>query len=209
MHDVIVATKRMSVKIRAPRPMWRDPRFLGGIALVVIAIVATTWLVAQARNGTPTYVTTRPVARGEALTASNTTLVDMRIGSGTHLTEGELNEGAVALRSLGEGELLARSSVGTSDELEVRRIILTVTQALPESATTGDELELWRVPEERAGQSPEVPSRIGETVTLVSTLEPDPRGGHRIEVIVPATEISHILAATAGRDRLTAVPVGR
>lgn len=202
---------RRTLRVSGPRPLWRDPRFLGGIALIALSILACTWLVAEARAGDPVYRTTRPIAVGEILDGKNTVIVDARTESDAYLLEGELPLGALAARSMAEGELIASDSVTTAADSSTRRLVVSVADGLPASTKPGDLLELWALPSERyedAGQSSRL---VAAEVSLVRILDEEAtltRSGSRIEILIDASVLATVLDAMSGTSALAAVPIG-
>ena len=202
--------RRRTLTVTGPVPLWRDPRLLGGLALIAVSILACVWLVAQARAGVSVYRTTRPIAIGESLDATNTALADVRIDAEAYLEEGELVPGTLAKRSMGEGELVARAS--TTNEVEsLRRFVVTVADGLPSSTKPGDTVELWALPSAHPSRGAEEQSHLLASATLVRIIDDEEslvRSGLRIEVLVDAGVVSTVLDATSGQESLAAVPVG-
>lgn len=207
-----MTTRRRTLRVSPPRPLWRDPRLLGGLALIALSILACTWLVSQARAGVSVYRTTRPVAVGEVLDASSVALVAARVDPGPYVLEGDLPEGTIASRSLGEGELLPKSSTTTGRDRASRRLVVSVADGLPASAKPGDLLELWAVPANRYGAEEKRGSRlVAGGATLVRVLDEDSsltRAGSRIEILVDEGVLAPVLDAMSGTDALAAIPVG-
>ncbi len=207
-----MSTRRRTLRVSGPRPLWRDPRFLGGLALIAISILACTWLVADARAGVSVYRTTRAVAVGEPLDASNTALVDARIPAESYVLEGAMPQGGLAARSMGAGELVARGAVTTQADGETRRLVVSVADGLPASAEPGDLLELWALPRPARGTQAAGESRlVAGDVVLVRILDEESslsRSGSRIEILIDASALSQVLDAMSGGDALAAVPIG-
>lgn len=203
--------RRRTLTVTGPVPLWRDPRLLGGLALIAVSILACVWLVAQARAGVSVYRTTRPIAIGESLDATNTALADVRIDAEAYLEEGELVPGTLAKRSMGEGELVARASTTNEAEQSLRRFVVTVADGLPSSTKPGDTVELWALPSAHPSRGTEEQSHLLASATLVRIIDDEEslvRSGLRIEVLVDAGVVSTVLDATSGQESLAAVPVG-
>ncbi len=211
-HDVSVVTLKRSVVARRRPGVWRDPRFVVGVVLIVVSVLVCTLLVDRARGGTRHYQVTRAVAVGEAVDATNTRMVEVRTASDAYLPHGDLPEGAVATRSMDSGELVARAAVSTQVDTSFRRLMVTVSSGLPDSATPGTRLELWFVPTSRAGTGQQAPQLVAGEVTLVRVSEATgaivSQGGTRIEVRLPVADLPAVLQATGGDGVVTAVPVG-
>lgn len=202
---------RRTLRVSGQRPLWRDPRFLGGIALIAASILACTWLVADARAGESVYRTTRPIAVGEPLDAKNTMLVDARTESNAYILEGQLPAGALAAHSMGEGELLASSGVTTVADRNTRRLVVSVVDGLPASTQAGDQLELWALPSQHGTNASESSHLLAEHVSLVRILDESSsltRSGSRIEILINSSYLGNILDAMSTVHSIAAVPVG-
>lgn len=212
VHDVSVVTVKRSVVAQKRPRVWRDPRFIVGVLLIVASVLACTLLVAQARGGTRHYQVTREVAVGEILDGTNTRAAEVRTASDAYLPWGDLVEGAVATRSMATGELLARGAVADRSDAGYRRLMVTVSSGLPDSAQPGTAMELWFVPGAHAGGE-RMPARlVAPEVVLVRISEATgglvSQGATRIEVRLPVSDLAEVLEATGGDGVLTAVPVG-
>lgn len=212
VHDVPVVTVKRSVVARKRPGVWRDPRFVVGVVLIVVSVLVCTLLVTRARGGSQHYEVTRQVAVGETLDGTNTRAAEARISSGAYLPYGELPEGAVATRSMDVGELLARAAVSARADVDFRRLMVSVSSGLPDSASPGTVLELWFVPTSRVGGEREAPRLVASDVTLVRVAEATggivSQGGTRIEVRLAVGDLPAVLEATGGDGVVTAVPVG-
>lgn len=69
---------------RTPRrlttPRWLDPRIIGGILLVVVAVVVGSRVVAASSQTAPIWSATRPLAVGTVLAAGDLEAVDVNLG---------------------------------------------------------------------------------------------------------------------------------
>lgn len=205
--------QKTSVRVRKPRSVWRDPRLIAGLVLIALSIAGVTSLVSHARSGIQIYQVTRDVAPGQELNATNTTVVNARPESDAYFSAEEDLNHRVAVHPLRKGELLAKSSVSTHDDLDIRSIVITVDDGLPESVKPGDSLEIWFVPTDTPGAK-EIPEahKIDGNVSLVSVLG-DKSGigvssGTRIEVRVHQKYMAELLKYTQAQGKLLAVPIG-
>lgn len=184
-----------------------------GVVLLLVSIIACAQLIAAARAGIPVYQTTRPIAHGEALTPSNTRIIDVRPESEAYIPGGEMPADARALVNLGAGELIAQSAVTTKVQENQRTLVISVSDGLPDSVEPGTTLELWFVPTPQIGSDKKQdPKLITGKATLVKVLGESGilagQGASRIEVRLDASDISGILESAHGNGTLSAVPVG-
>ncbi|WP_175956175.1 hypothetical protein [Schaalia sp. Marseille-Q2122] len=204
---------RSSVSIPRSTSVWKDPRLVIGIIVLLASIIACTQLIASARAGIPVYRSTRPIAQGESLGPHNTVIIDARPESTAYLPGGELPSDAQATINIGAGELIARSAITTEAQKNRRNIVISVSDGLPDTVTPGTSLELWFVPNQPIGtQEAPKPSIVTKDATLVKVLGESGilagQGSLRIEVRFNVTDISKILESAHGNGTLSAVPVG-
>ncbi len=213
-HDVMMASLKRTARVPGTRGVWRDPRFVLGIVLIAVSVLGCVLLVSQARGGIAVYQTTRAVAVGEPLDATNTRVVSARPESDAYLLEGALHEADVAARSLGAGELVPSDAITSGADVDYRRLLVSVSTGLPDSAGPGDGLELWFVPSAPSGADmvDAAPRLVSASVTLIRigdvSTAMGSAGGMRLEVRVPVEDLADVLAATGGDGSLTAVPLG-
>lgn len=212
-NDVRMVSHRRSISIPRSTSVWKDPRLVIGVIILLVSIIACTQLIASAGAGIPVYRATRPIAQGEALGAHNTVVIDARPESTAYLPGGELPAEAQAAINIGAGELIARSAVTTDAQKDRRNIVIAVSDGLPDTVTPGTTLELWFVPSSQIGakESPK-PSLVTGEATLVKVLGESGilagQGSLRIEVRLNSSDISGILESAHGNGTLSAVPVG-
>lgn len=212
-NDVRMASQRHSISVPRTTSVWKDPRLVAGVILLIVSIIACSQLITSARAGISLYQTTRPIAQGESLGPTNTRVVDVRPESEAYVLEGELPSGARSLVNLGPGELIARSAVTTTAQEDQRTLVISVSDGLPDSVAPGTTLELWFVPTPQIGsQEKQSPQLITGKATLVKVLGDSGilagQGASRIEVRLSASDISGILESAHGNGTLSAVPVG-
>ncbi|MFE4463672.1 hypothetical protein ACFRCR_01020 [Oerskovia sp. NPDC056781] len=209
---------------RLRRPGWRDPRLLLGLVLVAASVALGSWAVSSAGRTVAVYAAAGPLTPGEPVDASNLRAVEVRLGSGDgkyFLAGRPLPDDLVALRVVGDGELVARSAVGGSEELAVRAVAIPVAGALSDRVTDGALVDVWFVPtsgdgataaerkaDEKDGSGPYtlasqvVVAQVAESGgTLVTG------GPTTLHVLVPTDELPGVLAALAAEGEIAVVPV--
>ncbi|MFF3063254.1 hypothetical protein ACFVQ3_01740 [Oerskovia sp. NPDC057915] len=209
---------------RLRRPGWRDPRLLLGLVLVAASVALGSWAVSSAGRTVAVYAAAGPLTPGEPVDASSLRAVEVRLGSGDgkyFLAGRPLPDDLVALRVVGDGELVARSAVGGSEELEVRAVAIPVAGALSDRVTDGALVDVWFVPtaedvatatdgtaDEKDGAEPYtlaaqvVVAQVAESGgTLVTG------GPTTLHVLVPTDELPGVLAALAAEGEIAVVPV--
>ncbi|MDP9408550.1 MAG: RcpC/CpaB family pilus assembly protein, partial [Actinomycetota bacterium] len=110
---------------RLAAPGWLDARFVAGVFLVLVSVVAGSTLIARADDTVGVYAVTRGVAAGEVLTTSDVSVIQVDLPEPARyvLAGGRTPEGQVLGRAVGAGELLAVEAVLPPDRLEPRRLV--------------------------------------------------------------------------------------
>lgn len=110
---------------RLAPPRWLDARFVGGLLLVLLSVVAGSTLLARADDTTGVWAVTRDVPAGHVLAASDVAVVQVDLPDAARyvLAGGRSPEGQVLGRAVGDGELLAVGAVVPPDRLEPRRLV--------------------------------------------------------------------------------------
>lgn len=192
--------------------VFTDPRFLLGVALIVVSIVATTAMVQKARGGESVYQLNAAIAQGQPIEASALSIVSARTGSAAYLEAGALPEGAVATRTLSAGELLPRDAVASAASLERRQVVINVATRIPSSVSVGSTVEVWAVDSPDTPLSSQTkPRMIASSAIILSISEPDTTLINRalsVEISVPEADLNTVLAAAGSKSSLIVVPAG-
>ena len=198
---------------RAPRrAFWGDARFFLGI-LLVVASVAGVWLVvAAARQTVPVYAAARTIVPGEVIAADDLRVVDVALGplSGAYLSAEDLDEAAVATRTIASGELVPTASVGAADSARTTSVVVRSTVDVPASVTAGTVVEVWAAPPLEQGEYDE-PRILVADATVVSVTRDDSMiggGAAALELVIPRADVAATLAAMADEAALSVVPTG-
>lgn len=190
----------------------RDPRFIAGIALIIVSILLTTWIIQRSRGGEEVYQLLSPVAQGQPIEISQVSVVTARTGSNAYMAVGEIPDGAVATRSLSAGELLPKDAVSTAAEQDRRQVVINVSTKIPSSVGVGSQVEVWSIETPGALQTEETePVLIAESAIILAISEPDTTMIDRaqaVEVSVTESDLAQVLAATGTKASLVIVPAG-
>lgn len=204
---------------RVQRPTWRDPRFLSGLALILLAAVLGALLVAVGRGTSPVLVAQRPLVPGAPITAGDVTTIEVGLGEAAdHYLDGpqRLPAGAVALRDVRPGELVVASAVGTPDALDVDPVVVPVPAEAAEVLSPGQRVDVWVNARRR---TPTGASEYGTPTRLLSAAAiarvPPPRdagsGGPGrsvgVQLMVPRGQVAALVGAVDQDARVTLVPV--
>lgn len=135
--------------VRVPARRWRDVRLLLGVVLLLGSAVAGARLLAAADDSVPTWVAARDLPAGAALDPADLQQVPARLGSGHPYVTGEIPDGFVLVRPVGEGELVPLSAVAPAVEVaSPRRLVaVAVSAATTPAVQMGDRVDVWDVPD--------------------------------------------------------------
>ncbi|MDI9587733.1 MAG: hypothetical protein ACOX5I_00415 [Gleimia sp.] len=192
--------------------MIRDPRFIAGIALIIVSILLTTWIIQRSRGGEEVYQLLSPVAQGQPIEISKVSVVSAHTGSNAYLPVGEIPDGAIATRSLSAGELLPRDAVSTAAEQDRRQVVINVATKIPSSVGVGSQVEVWSIDASTPLQTEDTePTLIAASAIILNISEPDTTMIERaqaVEISVTETDLTKVLAATGTTGALVIVPAG-
>lgn len=197
-------------EVARPRAFWTDVRFLLGVVLVVVSIVGVWLVVAAARQTAPVFAAARTIVGGEELTTADLRVVDVALGQlgDTYAAPGALEPGAVATRTISEGELVPVSAVGPADAARRTTIVVRSTTPVPASLAAGSAVEVWAAPQVERGVFDE-PRIIVPNATVVAVREDDAVMGQAaaaLELVVDRSEVAAALGAITDGDALSVVP---
>lgn len=202
----------------APRlrpPSWRDPRLLVGLLLVLASLAAGSRVVAAADDTVPVFASAGELVPGDRLDADRLAVVQVRLDAGLeeYLSATEpLPAGAVALRSVGAGELLPRAAVGAAEQLDRRPVGVPVTGPVPSALVKGALVDVWvsEPDPERAGTYTEpvrlaVAAEVAEVTAGGGSLGAG--GSTTVQVLLADDELRPALRALAADAEVALVLV--
>lgn len=209
---------------RVRRPTWRDPRLALGIVLVAGSVALGSWAVSTAGRTVAVYAAAGPLTPGETLDMSALRTVEVRLGAqeDDYFVAGEaVPEDLVALRVVGDGELVPRSAVGDAAELAVRPVAISVTGGLSDRVTDGALVDIWFVPDPDTtrgdgGAAKDVapvsePHELVGQVVVAQVAEASSTlvtgGATTLHVLVPTGSLPEVLGALAAEGEIAVVPV--
>ena len=201
----------VSEPVRTPRrAFWGDARFFLGI-LLIVASVAGVWLVvAAARQTAPVYAATNTIVPGEAISSDDLRVVDVALGAltGEYLTPEDLAGGAVATRTIEDGELVPASAVGAADSARTTSVVVRSTVDVPASVAAGTVVEVWSAPLLEHGEY-DAPRILVADATVVSVTRDESMiggGAAALELVIPRADVAATLAAMADESAMSVVP---
>lgn len=205
---------------RLRRPTWRDPRLGVGVLLVAAAVALGTWAVRDAAATVQVYAAGEALTPGDRVAAEALTVREVRLGDDEalyHRVADGLPDGAVALRTVGAGELVPRSAVGAADDVDVRPVVVPLGLAVPTDLGPGTVVDLWLAPPaptgagvgQPAATAPE-PALLAAELVVAEVVEDESMlsgtAGVSVELLVPPPDLPDVLAALSSDGQLVAVP---
>lgn len=199
-----------------PRPrqraFWSDTRFLLGVLLVAVSVVGVWLVVAAARQTVPVLAAARTIVPGDVVSADDVRVVDVSLGQvgDAYLTPGAIAEGAVAVRTIGAGELVPIEAVGDSAAARVTTVVVDAALDVPASVVEGSRVEVWHAPAVEDGTF-EVPRILVADATVSSVVRDEGvLGGAEasLEIVIPRADVAAMLAAQSDGSALSIVPAG-
>lgn len=212
--DTMVGAPVSPVGARLRRPSWRDPKLLVGVLMVAAAVALGSWAVSAAEASTPVYVAVGALTPGETLGRDQVAVAQVRLEgpeAERYLPATEpLPDDAVAVRAVGDGELVPRAAVAGSAELDVRPVAVPVAEPPSAGVAEGALVDVWVTPEVEDGEAP-APRLLAESLTVAEVARPSGAfavgAETTVHVLVPTDSLADVLGALATRQAVTVVLV--
>ena len=136
---------------RSSTPGWRDPRLWIGVAIVAVSVVVGARVLASADDTVAVWAVADDVGTGDTLTEADLVSTRLRFAdeadaSRYFLVDDELPADLALTRTLGAGELLPRSALGSAEEAGTVDVSLEVPPGLvPPEVGTGSVVSVYLV----------------------------------------------------------------
>lgn len=195
----------------APRAFWADARFLLGIALIVASVAGVWLVVASARQTAPVFAAARTIVPGQTVTAQDLRVVDVALGAAgeTYVSPASLEPGAIATRTILEGELVPQGAMGDADAGTTTSVVIRTAGDVSAAVGAGSVVEVWAAPTEAGGEVGK-PRILVPSATVVSVTRDDAVVSGEdvsLEVVIPRADVAATLAALSDDSSLSVVPV--
>ncbi|AWB88675.1 hypothetical protein [Homoserinimonas hongtaonis] len=196
---------------RAPRSRWFDVRLAVGVVLIGASIAGVMLIVGSSDNSVTVYSSDRTLSAGDIVSLGDLVETRVRLGesAGHYLRPGDIDDGVVVARTVGKGELVPLSAVGSLEGSSSAAIVVSVAGVLPRSVREGSVVDLWAAEGDRDGESVS-PTVVASGVTVVRVSEADGMiAGSQtqsVEVLVSRDRIARILESKAAGASLALIP---
>lgn len=193
-----------------PRAFWADVRFLLGIALVVVSVVGVWLVVVAARQTAPVFATARTIVPGDVVAAEDLRVVEVALGhlEDAYASPATLQPGAVATRTIGEGQLVPRDALGEAAAVRTTTVVVRSATDLPVAVSTGASVDVWAAAPLERGEF-EAPRILVASATVASVTPDDTMmgsSGPAVELVIERADVAATLAAIADGSSLSIVP---
>lgn len=196
----------------AARRLGIDPRLVIGLLLVVASAVGVFALVSAADASETLYSARVTLTAGDRIDEDDLLATSVRegAGGGLYLAPGDIPaDGLIVTRTVGEGELVPLSALGSAAGVRLTSIVLSVDGQLPATVVAGSVVDVWVASEDDDGRvgAPEV---IVSGATVVRLVESETivagRQTTAVELLVPRDRIARVLEALAAEASVSVVP---
>ncbi len=195
---------------RLARPRWFNVRVVGGILLVIAAIVVGARVMAAGSQTSPVWAAERSLAKGTVLGPGDVAAVEVNLGNnaGAYLAPGaESPIGMTLLVPLGDGELLAGSAVEQTASGRVVAVAVA-PEHMPPGVDHGSTVDLYLSREATPGSVDKASTDvIGRSLTVQSVAAP--ASGGLSGATANQYQLSVLLPAEAAEKLVKVLPTGQ
>lgn len=210
---------RSPAATRAQPPGWRDPRLWVGVAIVALSVVAGARLVAAADDTVTVWAAADDLGPGHVLVPEDLVPSRVHFDDPADLvrylaTGAELPPAPVLVRAVGEGELVARSALGTAGSSGTVTVSVVVPgEVVPTGIGAGSVVDVYLIGD-AARPRPSGAPVLEDVVVVEAPLAGQQLGavgaGRQIVLSVPVAQeetVGQVLAANRD-DRVRVVLAG-
>ncbi len=204
---------------RATRPRWLDVRVIGGVVLVVAAVVVGARVVGASSHTSPVWAATRNLAAGTVITSADLVAVDVNLAdTATQYLAADDGSTAVVGSSLGvpvmAGELLPVSAVQATKAGRVV-VIGVAPDRVPPGVAHGSVIDLYLTRGGTSSSSLARTDQIAAGITVQSVTAPASGGlsgatssRYQIAVLVSAAVADSLVKALPEGDAIVVLVTG-
>ncbi|MGB5952892.1 MAG: SAF domain-containing protein [Ornithinimicrobium sp.] len=201
---------------RLQRPSWRDARLVVGVLLVLLSVLAGSWIVARSDDTIPVFAAAVPLLPGQEVKESDLVVTSVRLDDAlTAYVDAApgLAADSYALRSLRPGELVPLDALGTAREAKDKTVAVPIDPTSASILEGGSVVDVWvsRRDMQEAGVrylDPELllsGAVVAEVPTGSSGLSVGV-GRTAVPIIVPSNEVGSVISSVDQEARITLVP---
>ena len=198
---------------RMSRPSWLDPRIIGGLVLVIAAVVIGARVIGSSQHTTPVLAASHDLAGGTVLTATDVVTVEVNLGDGTgkYLSADSVVAGRALQEPVRSGELVPAGALG--EPLTGRVLVVPVTsERMPPGVGHGSVIDIYLITGD--GENA-VTTPLAQQVTVQSVSSPSSGGlsgagisQYQVAVLLPADEADTLVRKLPTGDALVVLVSG-
>jgi hypothetical protein len=188
------------MKTKAPAT---QRRVIIAASLLLAAITSSFAITTIGNNTQEFWIASRAISPGEVISGGDVarTSVSLKDSSVLYLSDGSSPVGKIAIRSIGQAELIAQSAIGGEDEVKSTQIVplhLSISD-IPSDIEVGEEIAIYWVPEPMGSQEVGDPQLVLDRIYLRSVDRKNSNFGNdvAITVSVDSSEVISLLSATS------------
>lgn len=208
-------TAEPPVARRLRPPSWRDPRLAVGLVLVLGSVAAGASVLRAADDTVPVLVAQRTLTPGQALGPGDVSVARVRIpgGQARYVPGPAAPAGLVVLRLVPSGELVARSAVGSREQVDLRPVSVPVGQDVAAALGAGVLVDVWvATPEPARGADAFArPRQVATGVQVAGRTTARGALGSStassVQLLLTPALVPELIQAIDNRARITLVPV--
>ena len=198
---------------RMSRPSWLDPRIIGGLVLVIAAVVIGARVIGSSQHTTPVLSAAHDLAEGTVLTATDVVTVEVNLGDGTgmYLSADSVVAGRALQEQVRSGELVPAGALG--DPLTGRVLVVPVaSERMPPGVGHGSVIDIYLITGD--GENA-VTTPLAQQVTVQSVSNPSSGGlssaglsQYQVAVLLPADRADTLVRKLPTGDALVVLVSG-
>ncbi|HEY5881202.1 MAG TPA: SAF domain-containing protein [Nakamurella sp.] len=203
---------------RMSRPKWFNVRVVGGILLVIAAIVVGARVMAVGSQTAPVWAAQHSLAAGTVIGPGDLTAVEVNLGeqAGAYLSPGaESPEGMTLVTPLGAGELLAGSAVEKTGSGRLVAVAVA-PEHMPPGVAHGSTIDLYLTQEGTPGSAAAATTElIGRDLTVQSVSAPASGGlsgatsnRYQVSVLLPTDVADELVRVLPTGDAIVVLVSG-
>jgi hypothetical protein len=199
-------------------PSWRDSRLVVGLVLVLLSMAIGAKVIAAADDTVPMYAAAASLVPGQPVTQGSVKRVDVQLGAdrGRYVTaDHDIAPGTFALRDVRPGELLPRSALGKSTDINLKPVSVPVEGGGAAQLAAGSIVDVWVNAKDRSSATEKYGSPVKSLGAAPVVRAPDISGSGlgstsgttAVQIMVPEVSVQALIAAIDQGAKITLVPV--
>lgn len=203
---------------RLRKPSWRDTRLIVGVVLVLLSMAIGAKVMASADDTFPMYAAAASLVPGQPVSQRDVKRVDVQLGADRSryvAADHNIAPGTFALREVRPGELLPKTALGTTADINLKPVSVPVDDGSSAQLTAGSIVDVWVNAKDSSSAAEKYGRPVKTLVAAPVARAPDSSGGRlssasgttAVQIMVPESGVQALIAAIDQGARITLVPV--